>query len=292
MRHLFTTDQAFQAGITESSLRWSLRSGRVQRVLRGVYVNGPQPPTWLERAQALVLASNGVACGSLAGILHGLDGVRLHRPFVALPSISESHRRGMIRRTYLDCEVVVKDGCRCTNGLETLLQLASTMSDTRWEQALESALRKRLLTVADVQDALRNVDHLRRSGTKRIRRVLTTRPEGAPPTESLLETLMVQLIRTTDLPTPERQVQVLSRHATFVARVDLAWPDVGLFLELDGQHHKDQPVYDARRETAIVATKGWLPGRFTWDEVHRAPIPTAKRVVELFDQAQRLHKPS
>jgi very-short-patch-repair endonuclease len=47
----------------------------------------------------------------------------------------------------------------------------------------------------------------------------------------------------------------------FVARVDLCKPEIGLFLELDGQHHKDQPVYDARRETAVVAATGMLPGR-------------------------------
>jgi hypothetical protein len=81
---------------------------------------------------------------------------------------------------------------------------------------------------------------------------------------------MVQLARTVaDLPDPVRQLWIEAAGA----RLDLAWPALGLFVELDGQHHKDQPVYDARRETAVVAATGWLCGRFTWTEVVHLPTP-------------------
>ena len=71
------------------------------------------------------------------------------------------------------------------------------------------------------------------------------------------------------------------------ARLDLAWPDLGLFVELDGQHHQDQPVYDSRRETAVVAATGWPCGRFTWTEVTRVPHSTARRLADLAEQARR-----
>jgi very-short-patch-repair endonuclease len=104
---------------------------------------------------------------------------------------------------------------------------------------------------------------------------------------------MVQLIRTeSSLPAPSRQVVVLNKWDRFVARVDLAWPEFGIFLELDGQHHKGQPVYDANRQTAVVAAKAWLPGRFTWHEVTRAPKPTLWRLMELFEQASHLRRPA
>jgi hypothetical protein len=121
-----------------------------------------------------------------------------------------------------------------------------------------------------------------------MQRVLSQRPLGAPPTESLLETLMVQLVRAVPgLPPPSRQIEVFDAHGQFVARVDLAWPELGLFIELDGQHHKGQPLYDASRETAIVAATGWLCGRFTWTEVAHHPVPTVRRVGALVDQARR-----
>src|SRR5207253_4051467 len=122
----------------------------------------------------------------------------------------------------------------------------------------------------------------------RIRRVLALRPPGAPATESLLETLMVQLAR--DVPgigDLERQYRVEDEHGQFVAYLDLAKPVPGFFVELDGQQHKDQPIYDARRETAVVAATGWLPGRFTWTEVTRYPASTKRRLAAVFRQALR-----
>ncbi len=99
---------------------------------------------------------------------------------------------------------------------------------------------------------------------------------------------MVQLARTVDdLPSPVRQLTIYDEHDQFVARLDLAWPELGLFVELDGQHHQGQPVYDARRETAVVAATGWLCGRFTWTEVVRFPKSTARRLAALAEQASR-----
>ena len=63
--------------------------------------------------------------------------------------------------------------------------------------------------------------------------------------------------------------------------------EAGFLVELDGQQHKDQPVYDARRETAIVAATGWLPGRFTWHEVTRIPLLTTRRLGAIAEQARR-----
>ena len=80
---------------------------------------------------------------------------------------------------------------------------------------------------------------------------------------------------------------VVDEYGSFVARVDLSWPELGLFLELDGQHHAGQPVYDARRETAVVARTGWLPGRFTRHEVVVIPTTTARRLTALAEQARR-----
>ena len=112
-----------------------------------------------------------------------------------------------------------------------MIDLAAEVRDRQWEQALESALRQRLLTVSDLDRALPAL--------------------GAA--------------RVPDLPEPVRQVPV--GHA----RVDLAWPELGLFVELDGQQPPGQPLYDATRETAVVAATGWLCGRFTWTEVVRLP---------------------
>jgi len=269
MRRLFTTADAAAAGLTLSALKWGQASGQWRRVRRGVYAEGPEEPTALDHAVAEVLARGAVASGGLAGVLHGLDSVGL-----------DGHP--VRRRSLPDDRVVEIEGVRCTDGSQTIVDLAATLDDLRWEHALESALRTAQVSIAELDRSLPALGRARVPGTARIRRVLDLRPEGAPPTESLLETLMVQLARTIPgLPDPVRQMTIGS------ARVDLAWPDLGLFIELDGQQHLGQPLYDARRETAVVAATGWLCGRFTWFEVARLPASTGRRLEALVEQARR-----
>jgi len=179
-------------------------------------------------------------------------------------------------------------GFRCTDGLQTLSDLAHRLSDDLWEQALESAVRLDLVAIAVIDVELPHLGRQRIKGTRRIRRVLLERPDGAAATESLLETLMIQIARLVPwLPPPQRQVDIYDGWGRFVARVDLAWPELGLFIELDGQHHKGQPVYDASRETLVVATTGWLVGRFTWTECTTHRLHTARRLEALAAQARR-----
>jgi hypothetical protein len=260
--------------------------GRWRHVDRGVFVVGAEDPSPLERALAAVLATGGVASDALAGVLLELDGVVLCGPVVTLPPTSSSHRPNVRRRMLAQERVTIVKGIRCTDGLQTLADLAAVLDDLVWEQALESALRKDLTTIEELE-------HVANApGAGRIRRVLALRPAGAPPTESLLETLMVQLARhVPGLGEPTRQLVVESRHGRFVARVDLAWPELGLFIELDGEHHTGQPVYDASRETAVVAATGWLCGRFTWTEVTRYRTHTIRRLAELAMQARRRPMP-
>jgi hypothetical protein len=262
--------------VAREALRWGERSGRWRRIDRQLYPEGSDDPNAFDRARARVLATGGVANGRLAGVLYGLDGV------------TGPDEHPLRRRVLPEHRIVVVEGIRCTDGLQTVVDLASDLDDVRWEQALESALRKRLTSVCDIEAALLGPGRARTPGVRRMRRVLAARPKAAPPTESLLETLMVQLVRGIEqLPDPARPHEVVDPYGSFVARVDLSWPELGLFLELAGQHHEAQPVYDPRRETAVVAATGWLPGRFTWRELVSVPMTTARRLVALAEQARR-----
>jgi hypothetical protein len=270
MRRLFTNED----GLTRAALRWGERSGDWRRADVGVWAEGPDDLTRLDRARAAVMATGGVASHHLAGVLLGLDSVPLDGTWVTVDRASNGRRQRVSRRDLAPERITIVAGLQCTDGFQTLIDLAPWLSDDEWEQALESALRKRLTSVAALVD-------LR---TLRIQRELGRRPAGAAPTESLLETLMVQLIRTVPgLPDPVRQLWIEAAHA----RLDQAWPALGLFIELDGQQHKDQPVYDARRETAVVAATGWLCGRFTWTEVTRTPRSTARPLGAVAEQARR-----
>src|SRR5579859_471049 len=272
MRRLYKVEELRQLGFTRSAVRWGERVGRWRRVEAGVYADGPEEPTELDRARAAVLVTGGAASGCLAAVLLQFDGVELRGVEVMVHPSGNGRRPGARRREVPSERLVVVEGIPCTDGLQTLVDLAADLDDRRWEQVLESALRRRATTIADVEQAAAGSS----PGVARMRRVLALRPPDAPPTESLLETLMVQLARTVPgLGVLSRQVNVFGADGTFVARVDLASLQLGLFIELDGQHHRGQPVYDARRETGIVAATGWLCGRFTWHEVVYLPAVTA-----------------
>jgi len=264
VRRLFTTTES---GLTEDALRWAQSKGRCRRVQRGVYADGPDDPTRLDRERAKVMASGSPARGALAGVLFGWDSVVLD----GAPT----------RRTPCETTLVVA-GLPCADARTVLIDLAANLDDEMWEQVLESALRKRHVRYADLDDLPRGVP-----GVRRIKRVLARRGD-VPPTESLLETLMVQLIRTVpNVDDPVRQFEVRNRYDEFVAFVDLSDPTLGYFFELDGQGHKGQPVYDAFRETAVVRATGWLCGRFTWYEVTKLRVTTARSVSDLVEQARR-----
>lgn len=277
MRQLFTAREHLAAGGTSSELEWGVRTGRWIQPGHGVYAPGPEPPTRLEIAAARVYGTDRVGDGLTAAVLLGLDGLQLELP---------SAKR--LRRPLVAGDPIVVHGVRCTNGLQTVIDIAPMLNDSTWEMASESGLHKALFTVPDLEAMLPLLSARRVSGTRRIRRVLAVRPPGAPPTESALETLMVQLIRTMpEISEPTRQYALYDEYGVFVARIDLCWPELGVFIELDGQGHAGQPVYDASRESAIVAETGWLRGRFTWTEVHRHPQHTARRLARIIDQARR-----
>jgi hypothetical protein len=243
MRTICTLDDLEARGVSRRA-----RARGWRRIGQNVYAEGREPTTATDRAISVLVASGGVASGRLAGALLGLDGVEVKGPDVTVAPGSSNDRPGVRRRRLAETAVVVVSGFRCTSGLQTLCDLAAELDDLVWEQALESALRMRLVSVADVEHAVTGT-----RGAARMRRVLALRPPGAPPTGSLLETLMVQLARRVpELPPPDRQVEILNDPGDFVARVDLAWPTLGLFVELDGQQHEGQPVYDAGIAGAFV----------------------------------------
>jgi very-short-patch-repair endonuclease len=277
-------------GISLGEQRTRLKNGQWQRVERGIYLVGGEPPNDIEQALATLVLTKGVASHSLAGLLYDLDSVELSEPFVTLAKRPKRILPGLcIRQLSSDAMTQVR-GYKCTTALQTILDLAWVLDDVTWEHVLENVLRNKGTTIGEIENALL---HRRLRGASRIRRVLALRPQGALPTESLLETLMVQLIRATPaLPEPMRQIEIFNKHGDFAGRPDLAWPDLGVFIELDGRGFHGQPIYDSRRETAIIAATGWLPARFTWKEVRYLQVQTQRRLVDIVAVATSRPPPS
>ena len=271
MRRLFTTQEATARGLTPSQLRWGEATGRWRRVHKSVYGEGPEEPTELDRRVAEVLARGAVVSGRLAGVLHGLDGVR-SPPAPDLPGGGRWRPSG----SSWSKAFAAPTACRRWS------TWPADLDDLVWEQALESALRRRLVTVGELESVAARAgpgSHPRHGED----------PAGAGPA-SARSAAHREPAGDADGPAGPHGAGPARAGAADGGRIRQGRPrlaGLGLFVELDGQQHKDQPLYDARRETAVVAATGWLCGRFTWTEVVRFPTSTARRLAPLADQARR-----
>ena len=79
------------------------------------------------------------------------------------------------------------------------------------------------------------------------------------------------------VPLPTRQLELRDERGRLIARLDLGYADVRLFVELDGYaSHSDRRSFghDRRRQNAAVALD-WVPLRFTDSDVRHFMRRTA-----------------
>jgi very-short-patch-repair endonuclease len=195
-----------------------------------------------------------------------MDGVRPGTVELALPAGRQSRTPGVHRLQSLTAiDVTRHANLPITTISRTLADLGGAVSPTAVERATEWALRNRLVGLAELEQVSQR---LAKSGGHGLAKVLAQRPEASPPTESDAETLFVQLVRRGGYPDPIRQYAVLLRGRRY--RLDFAWPELRLAVEIDGAgvHGPDALSADLRRQNRIILD-GWLILRFTWDELVR-----------------------
>ena len=100
------------------------------------------------------------------------------------------------------------------------------------------------------------------------------------------------------LPKPEPQVKVFDEDGTLVARVDFAWPDLGVFVEFDGRvkyerYRREGETLDEFlmrekvREELVCLLTGWTCIRITWADLAR-PERLATRIRRVIAARRKL----
>lgn len=102
-----------------------------------------------------------------------------------------------------------------------------------------------------------------------------------------METRLRLLLLDAGVAPPEVQLEVRTGVGGFVGRVDLAWPDLRLAVEYDGDHHREREQFrrDVERLNALRLA-GWTVLRFTADDVLRRPAETVRTVIATMAQLQ------
>lgn len=273
--------QALSAGLSSAAITRRLSSGRLLRLHREVYAL-PGVPT--SRSQTLIAAVLWAGPGSAASHraaaeLWKLDGVEtmieISTPRRLNSDVVVSHRVDPI--PLQDLKVI--EGIACTGIDRTLMDLAAVLDIDRLEDALDSALRKRLTSPARLRMRLQR--ETGRRGVSKLNKLLLERGRDGKPTESRFETRLNRLLIDGGLPAL-RQFTVWDG-GQFVARVDFCYPEAKLIVEADSYRwHSGRKAWqrDIERRNQLTAL-GWQIIHITWDELTRKPTATLARIRNL-----------
>jgi very-short-patch-repair endonuclease len=264
--------QVMAAGISSSTIERRLRSGEWKLLHRGVYVLPGFKNCWRQQLFGVWLAvgPSSVLCRRTSGALLGLEGVEEGPIELYVPNNKKPRGKGIVfsRSTSLATSDVTRFGkLPVTTATRTLIDLGSVMSEEQVEIAFECAYRRGL---TDPTRARRRLEDLRlrgRKGPATLRRILELRGDEAA-AGSTLEVKYVRLARRGGLPRETRQWRVLDGDG-IVARIDFAYPDLLLGVEVGGKGAHVGPAAeqrDSRRHNRLTAL-GWRMLYFSWDDV-------------------------
>ncbi len=270
---LFSRRQALSAGYSESDVARLLRSGQWVPWARGLYrdINHcEQPEDRLLRATLLggpmAAASHLSAAAALGWDL--LD--ESMRATVTVPRTHGSvraHGNRVLRRALSRHEVTVVGVLPVTTPLRTAVDLAADEPAADALVAIDSGLRLRHLTVAELNAELRSRSSMPRH-PHALRVVSMVDPDSGSPTESVARLIFSE----TGLPAPFTQYEVVV-DGRFLGRVDFAWPDYWLIVEIDGfEWHSGRNAFrgDRLRQNELELA-GWTVLRFPADDVRNDP---------------------
>jgi hypothetical protein len=267
---LILRDRALREGVDPDEIMKALRTGRIRRIQRCVYVRRTDEVVPLALARAAV-----ITCGVADAVASHRTAARVHG--IAIPDgrlpehVTVPRLQRRIRRRDLVCharslglmDVEVHDGVPVTSVTRSLVDLVDEVSRLDGVWAVDDALRRHLVTRKEITRQLGD-----RRGGKGVVRSRVAEADGAA--ESILETAGRLTLADAGVRLPVPQYPVFCGDV-LIARLDGAYPDVHLGIEFDGAgvHSTPDALFRDRARQNALHELGWTLLRFTWwDVVH------------------------
>jgi very-short-patch-repair endonuclease len=175
-------------------------------------------------------------------------------------------------------QCVVRNGLLVTALPRTVIDSWPLLDPADRRPFLLDAGRERLVTPDRLLEALAERPNV--GGHRQLAQAIDLMADGC---QSELEALgVLHVFRHRSLPRSVGQLRVVLPHGG--VRLDRAWPEVKLAVELDGARHHTSPEdrqADLARDTALAAL-GWVVLRFTYADVRRDPGGVRRRVMEVY----------
>jgi len=256
-RKIFLGSDAVRRGLIT---RDHLRSEAWQSPFRGIYADSRLSVTHRMRCLAAarwLLPADAAVAGRSAALFHGGLAPAATDPVEIITSSATRRNSslGIVAHTgTCDADdIQLIDGARVTTAARTCWDVANWCDVVDAVAIVDSLLARRAVTIGDLgrfADARAG-----RRGNRRLRRVIALADGGAEsPQESRLRVRLVQR----RLPRPTTQ-HVITVGGRFVARTDLAWPDLKVAVEYDGRWHDDANQFDRDRERLNqMRAAGWV----------------------------------
>lgn len=270
-RHgVLTRSDALVHGVTDQQLRRASERGELERVHPGVFRIAGAPRTWHQSLLLGVLAGGPSALAShrSAAVLWDLDGSWLGRPEIVTPRHLRSRYARVRCHESKDLRLagpVERDGIPCTGLERTIVDLGAVLPLERVQQAIDDAIRRRLCSWDDLLHALVMHSRRGRNGVGKLRAILEE-SYGKTVPDSRFNRLVYRLLVESGLPEPTIEHRVFGPSGEELARVDLAFPDLKIAIELDSRrHHLSSQAFEADRPRQNqLEVQGWIVLRYTW----------------------------
>lgn len=261
---LVTLAQATAAGVSPEAVRWRVRTGRWNRISPGVFALAGTANTWRQKTMAAVLVAGpgAVASHTTAAALYDLSCCPFKGVEITVPRRRSTRSKLAVvhTSTQLDsADVASIASIPVTRPARTLVDLAGHVDKTVLGEALDDALIRRLTTLERLKRRAKVLGGTGRDGTSVLREVLAAWAEGDMP-EGVAEMRMVRRLLANGQPKPFLQYQVRDPTGRFLARLDAAYPEVRVGVEMNGFRWHGTPGAFARDPARLrrLAALGWL----------------------------------
>jgi len=220
-----------------------------------------------------------------AAAVHGiplparLRGGRIH---VSSPSGVNRMRRPEVVGHRVKAEVVEVDGVPVECPLDTVIHLATMLTVPELVVAIDWLLHPMNRMSVSKVALLERLEHFRGArGLGRLRAAIALARAGA---ESPRESELRLLLSRHGVPEPRLNLDVHDADGRFVARIDLAWPELRIAVEYDGEQHRMDARQFARdiERLADLERAGWIVVRVTKEHLRRPGVDVLPRVRDAF----------
>lgn len=256
-----------------------------------MYRMGGAPETWRTRVLAACLATGGIASHWTAGHLWKLGATSGQRIHIVVPSGSYRCREDVFIHQYSQFERVahrIVDGIPVTAPTVTVMDLCGMNDLARSTSFVDTGRRLELFDWTDLLRTLVSFARRGRNGSAHLRAILNLHFGELAIPDSSFNRAVATAIELAGLPAPKPEYWFRLPSGQWV-RMDLAWPDHCVAVELQSPFHLNRTSLTKDAEKLVGAhLRGWTVLPFTVDQWRSDPVGVVGDIASALRNASRL----